>query len=224
MEDLNPALASRFSKGGASIPARFAEILEAAEGQGLSYTLKRRVVATVLACAALDLEVNAICTLCNETERVKAISRACGINAEPGFCEGDTPETVRSVLESRLSTLCNAFLTSRSQGKLYEFFQGAFHGDPCFNGRMLAIQNFCFEQETGLSADLLTQQEAFSDHDHIAFKFTELMYGLSFEQPPCKSEFEVYLRDQADYDAIYKPWVESPLFPTLYGRARELFG
>ncbi len=63
------------------------------------------------------------------------------------------------------------------------------------------------------------------DHtkDHIVVIFTELMYGLDEDNPPSKENFIAYLKEQKDYESVYRKWVESPDFPTLFFRAKESF-
>ena len=188
--------------------------------QNHSHVNPKRVVNTVLACAKIESQSDQIAGLENEIERIKFISRQCGINAEPDFCPGSNFRAVKSILDNRLETLRCAYTSSKSRNLQQQFFEEAFLGDPCLNGKFIALSNFAVKIE--LQLDLQNEPDRFS-YDEIAFKFTELMYGLSDETPPEQEKFVEYLKSQKSYDLAYKIWVESTQFNAIYRRAVEFF-
>lgn len=202
--------------------SKYFEVVEKAfefSGESSEINLKK-VLDTTLACAKIEKYADKIADLSNEIDRIKCISKLCGLNAEPDFCPGTDFCTVKQLILNRIEIVVYAFQASQARGELSEFFSEGFRGDPCLNGRLISLTNYHMRKELNFEAQQM--KDSFS-YDEIAFKCTELMYGLSMDQPPTQSEFISYLKTQEDFKVVYKDWIESKQFPAIYRRAVELF-
>lgn len=188
--------------------------------KNLTQSQFKKIIDTLEAIKKIDLHKNSISSLPSEISRIRFIYKLTKINAEPSFCPGTRKEEVLKILNERIQLFFHTYQTSCKKGQTNSFFKNVFAGDPCLNGRFVSLENFAIRQQIGVNPKSIQDDKKY---DRIAFMFTELMYGISYDSPPDKREFVEYLKKQIDYNRKYKNWVESTNWITIYNRAKILF-
>jgi hypothetical protein len=172
----------------------------------------RFALVTILALAILEKEVDHFIDMSDEVERHEKITQYVYLRAELAFSSGNNPEEIKKSILQRVEDVKRVYLKAQERGCLKSFFQDGFTGPPCFNGRLLSIQEY---ENTQL--DLIPFSWGKTAIDKEAVEVEEWIYEYQnsnqTEKVPCFEEFIKYFNIQQKMNH----------FRTVFDRACEIY-
>lgn len=133
----------------------------------------------------------------NENKRNLLITKATCLQAETGLILGKTQESVRNCLFQRLEEFKQAFWFDQKREKIETFFANAFVGPPCFNGRLITLQEYIVTQQNRISTYAFDRN---LDIDKEACQLENIIYNYQTlsgnENIPDFAELQTYLLSQ----------------------------
>jgi hypothetical protein len=154
----------------------------------------------------------------DEMKRNNYIWEVTGLMPEPGLCVGRTKEELLKNILAKVELLRATFILSHQNDQLPHFFRSAFRSDPCFNGRMIRLEEYAASAILGLKPVELEEQV----DPEVALKFFRALNEMQRltpsddEAPPSQEAFVTYLKSRPDYAENFSEEVESKSFRTLF--------
>lgn len=194
----------------------------------------------IIAIAIMENHSTEIATISNEKIRNLKITELTGLAAEKDLTSGDSKEEVLKSLLLIINGLKEIYLSHCHLDNSWAFFQNAFVGPPCLNGRIITMINYSkLMRQTSISGNsesvsLLEQSSVFdlpTEYDGIACIFESLMYNYENakflpdenDKPPPLEDFILFLKKHDDYELKLKIHVEGGNFDKIYKRACLFF-
>ena len=99
-------------------------------------------IEVIFGAAYLEKHQQSIATIHSETTRNRKITELTGLFAETGLFPGIEEAHILTALTSRISEVYTAYQMAKNQDQTLLYFQEAFIGPPCFNGRFITLETF----------------------------------------------------------------------------------
>ncbi|MBA2726714.1 MAG: hypothetical protein H0U49_00875 [Parachlamydiaceae bacterium] len=175
---------------------------------------------TILALSILEKEVDDF-LIHDEVERHEKITQRVYLRAELAFSTGSTSQEIKSSILHRIEAVKNVYLKAKEKENLLGFFKDAFVGPPCFNGRLLSVQEFestqlNFQDFTWGNNKLLDEEAV--QLEELIYHFQELHQTREL---PSFDDFVKFLQNQHK-----KKWgdrLSTDEFPKVFERACLIF-
>lgn len=184
----------------------------------------RWALETLLALSVLERKAEKFSQILNEPERHQTITNKCGLIAEIALTKGNNSQEVLLSIQGRIEEVRTTYLTDQSNHNTLAFFQDAFQGLPCFNGRLLNIRQYSLTRQHGLACEDVFFDK--TDFDTPACLLENAIYeyqdAQSSDDIPDQFTLTSYLKGRDDYEKNWKSMVEGETFPRIYSRACDI--
>lgn len=181
----------------------------------LDFTQLRFALEVILGMAWLEKNADEIANISDEQQRNVFITKRICLVAEPGLIPGHSQDAVRNILAQRIDEFKQAYLFDKERGCAAAFFAYAFVGPPCFNGRLITLQEYIVREQQRSSTYAF---ERTGIYDKEACELENLIYDYQLQV--CK-DFPT-LHDLKKYmKANNHPLLNHPNLADIFQRARE---
>jgi len=200
----------------------FTEILQDLNIQQskITATSTRYALETILAIAIIEKNACELAKITDENKRNQKITDLTNLIAEPGLASGDDDVQILESLHQLAVKLFQAYKFDKEHEDTVSLYSCGFKGPPCFNGRIITLEEYIAGKQNLINPQLLTDV---TDYDPTAYHYSELMYYCSDNSKPSYEEFVDYLKSLSTYSSEHANLVESDHFKLVYKRACELF-
>jgi hypothetical protein len=189
----------------------------------LTSTQYRYAKETIFALMILFKKKENFASILDETKRNQEITDLTKLIAEPGLIPGNNVNLIKNSIDIRIGTFVQAFLFDVEHEDIISFFQEAFIGPPCFNGRLITLEHYAYAKQSFKSPLYYEYQ---TPMDSQAVKLEEFMYTVAQEKKirPSLEEIKEYVtvRQDKDFKEI-KLILSSPEILRIYNRACEFY-
>lgn len=191
----------------------------------LSRVRCRFAMETILGLAYLEEHAEEISQIPVEKARNEKITQDTGLVAESGLISGKEPDEIKQMIRLRIEEVASAYYFDIENETTTRFFEQAFVGPPCFNGRVITLENYVLEKQLRVPNFIF---QTSTDIDPRACEMENLLYeciektGLSKTRPPSLEQVKLFIEGDP---ALAKAWggVNSPEFARIYSRACDFF-
>jgi hypothetical protein len=199
--------------------------------------------ATIVAIQILQTKKIIFSSLNEEVYRNREISLRTGLLAEDGLIPGKNQSDLEKSIELRIELLKAAYVYDREKHETLLFFKKAFLGPPCFNGRIITLQEYVEKRQGskaeiilrcvahhlyclqhGLKSDLYVQVK--SDLDEQAARLEAFMYMCTEKEQkgiPSLEAVKKFAQNNLDLAIESGVCFENKNLQAVYYRACEFF-
>lgn len=201
---------------------RFLEVIDDLEKQKnqISHTAYQYALDTIRALAIIEKNASTLAQILSENQRNQEITNLTNLIAEPGLIEGDSCQIISGNIHRLIETFFEAFAFDKNVGDTKSLYADGFKGPPCFNGRMITLQEYIDGKQKLMDPK---QRSDVTSYDKIAYNYTELLYQCNSKTLPKFNEFKKFLENLSNYSKKHQFLVESNGFINIYRRACELY-
>ncbi|MCE5318180.1 MAG: hypothetical protein LLG04_12575 [Parachlamydia sp.] len=186
----------------------------------LNFTQTRFALEVILGMAWLEQNAETVAQITDEQQRNDFITKKICLVAEPGLFPGNSQEAVRTSLAMRIDEFKQAYLFDQKRGCTASFFAYAFVGPPCFNGRLITLQEYIVREQQRISTYDFDRK---LDYDAEACKLENIIYEFQNVQDskslPDIQELQSYLLKSMKDDRV--ALAKNPQFAEIFRRAKE---
>ncbi len=158
-------------------PSFYADCLKelAACRSKLNFSQFRYALEVIAGMAWLERNAESLARELNESARNRLITEKTSLMAEPGLIPGNTEEGIKKIVAVRIEMFKQAFSFDKERDALPAFFAYAFVGPPCFNGRLITLQEYILKEQKGIAT---YDFECHFEYDKEACDLEEILYEL----------------------------------------------
>lgn len=186
----------------------------------LDFTQTRFALEVILGMAWLEQNAETVAQIIDEQQRNEFVTKKICLVAEPGLFPGNSQEAVLESLARRIDEFKQAYLFDQERGCTPAFFAYAFVGPPCFNGRLITLQEYIIREQHRISTYAFDRK---LDYDQEACKLENIIYEFQNAKErmnlPDIQELQCYLLKSENKDRI--ALAQNPQFAEIFRRAME---
>jgi hypothetical protein len=170
------------------------------------------------------LHQDIISKIINENKRNEYITKLTNLIAETGLFPGETTEGVLKSIDIRIDVFIHTYLSDKINHDTLSFFQKAFVGPPCFNGRLITLEHYTLTKHQ-LKSPLFYEYQTQWDKEAVVLEefmhnyFAEL--NIESDHPPSLEQLTEYSKDMKKNDL--QTLLLSDSINCIYQRACQFF-